>query len=1144
MRYIILLILCCCYLTSYAQFGEERVISTYSYTNPVVLAGDIDNDGDQDLLTTSFSDKKLAWIENSDGLGSYTKEQVLDNTKIGRHIALADINNDSLLDIVYVSDSQLGWYQNEEAGRFRSEITLDTYTDIPKDLKVIDLDLDGDEDLILINDSGILFYENTDGSAQFGPKVVLENRTDGLNIHPADMDGDGDIDILSMGASANGASILLHENLSENNFESTGDNIFSIAGRSIDAADIDNDNDLDIVLSIWGKQEAVWIENLGARNFGDTTHIVNKIKYAEDHAVADYDNDGDMDVMVLAYDDQTITWAENLEGKGNFGNKSVILETSYDPRSAISTDVDNDGYQDLVVSTSSSIFWTRNLAGEEFSPAMLIPEGTVFSDPIAAADMDNDGDIDIISCSFGNKSIQWHENDGLGFFTETHYIRGNLNNPTDLEIDDVNQDGLPDIFYTNSETFALLLNDGTGDFQHLTLLDQNTYAIEKIQVVDLDGDGRKDLIQSLNELNWMKNLDGNGTYSDPIMIQDEDAFCEAMDINDDGDFDLLVTGVNFGWYENDGSGNFGSLKLIEPDPNYLVSQIVQHDVDGDGLQDVFIVKTGEIAWYPYLGNGTFGAKQVLDMEGRSVLFVDIDDDSEIDILNSFGMWYENLGNGNYSEGQELGQDFQTARNLVADMDGDGDDDLVYVNPVVWDIYWRANLQEKALATGRSFFDENANGTKESNEVNLLNQEITLLPDGLSQWTNTFGVTNFRVESGSHTMEHLPATDWSFTTPDFYNFDTANFNNNFDFGLVPEKEYGSVEINITSAPTRCSFTIPAWVSIRNTGTQTLTGKVSLEMDELTDYISSDQNVAVDGKTLTWQVSELYPSYEQVFRIEVRIASVAFLGAEIILDSSAELYSADNTLAQVEALPYSSIINCAYDPNDKLVHPDREGEENYTLFEEKLIYTVRFQNTGTDTAFTVVIRDDLDANLDWTTMRPLTASHDYETTLNERGQLTFTFDNILLPDSTTNEALSHGFIKYSIEHKDDLPENTVISNTAGIIFDFNEPVITNTTINTLVSELPTSTTSIDLQESIVKVYPNPTDGKLVFELLDTDNAQSYKLNIFNGSGQSIADRQLRGSRIELDLGGHAAGIYYYQLVNKDSQEMRAVGRFVIQ
>ncbi len=151
---------------------------------------------------------------------------------------------------------------------------------------------------------------------------------------------------------------------------------------------------------------------------------------------------------------------------------------------------------------------------------------------------------------------------------------------------------------------------------------------------------------------------------------------------------------------------------------------------------------------------------------------------------------------------------------------------------------------------------------------------------------------------------------------------------------------------------------------------------------------------------------------------------------------------------------SIINCAYDPNDKQVYPRRSEQPpfdaNYTLLDERLEYTIRFQNTGTDTAFNIVIRDTLSSNLNWATFLPGSASHPCEATLHDDGLLEFHFRHIMLPDSNVNEPGSHGYVNFSIFAKQNLPEGTPIENSAGIYFDFNPPVVTNT-VNSVMEEM---------------------------------------------------------------------------------------------
>ncbi|MGV3540155.1 MAG: DUF7619 domain-containing protein [Rufibacter sp.] len=169
--------------------------------------------------------------------------------------------------------------------------------------------------------------------------------------------------------------------------------------------------------------------------------------------------------------------------------------------------------------------------------------------------------------------------------------------------------------------------------------------------------------------------------------------------------------------------------------------------------------------------------------------------------------------------------------------------------------------------------------------------------------------------------------------------------------------------------------------------------------------------------------------------------------------------------------------SFDPNDKQVVPVGLTSEKYTPTNTLLRYTVRFQNTGTDVAYRVVVVDTLSAELDMSTFAVGAVSHPYKLAVSgkERPVLTFTFDNIMLPDSGTNQAGSNGAIQFSIKPKAGLAEKHLIENFADIFFDYNEPVRTNTTQNRIydmppvVSTKPLSAQQVEVSPVITSFSP---------------------------------------------------------------------------
>lgn len=183
-------------------------------------------------------------------------------------------------------------------------------------------------------------------------------------------------------------------------------------------------------------------------------------------------------------------------------------------------------------------------------------------------------------------------------------------------------------------------------------------------------------------------------------------------------------------------------------------------------------------------------------------------------------------------------------------------------------------------------------------------------------------------------------------------------------------------------------------------------------------------------------------------------------------------------------YSPSIRGSYDPNGKSSLPQGAGPDKAILPGQELSYLIRFQNTGTDTAYEVVIRDTLDPSFDLISFRRGAASHAYSFEIFGKGILEWRFSNIYLPDSNTNEPKSHGFVQYYIRPKSNAPLGTQLSNSAAIYFDNNVPVITNTTTHTIQESLgeKNASTSVlsPLNEPTIRVYPNPSKDRVMISV----------------------------------------------------------------
>ncbi|MBL4653480.1 MAG: T9SS type A sorting domain-containing protein [Flavobacteriales bacterium] len=247
----------------------------------------------------------------------------------------------------------------------------------------------------------------------------------------------------------------------------------------------------------------------------------------------------------------------------------------------------------------------------------------------------------------------------------------------------------------------------------------------------------------------------------------------------------------------------------------------------------------------------------------------------------------------------------------------------------------------------------------------------------------------------------------------------------------------------------------------------------------------------------------------------------------------------SLGFVVQLPLDDIdpdveIDCAeivdsFDPNDKAVIPQGITEFHYVNTNVQLSYKIRFQNTGTDTAYKVVVKDVLSKHLDISTLEFGSSSHPYilDVSGTEYPVLTFTFNNINLLDSATSVLYSQGYLNYKIYPKKDLLEKTVVHNNAYIYFDFNEAIITNDAFislfdTTITGEpLTVEETSSKDNTSWVSIYPNPANTQITIATNFEGNAV-----IFDMLGrQRIA--LVISSNNEINVSHLPNGIYFLQV-----------------
>ena len=228
-----------------------------------------------------------------------------------------------------------------------------------------------------------------------------------------------------------------------------------------------------------------------------------------------------------------------------------------------------------------------------------------------------------------------------------------------------------------------------------------------------------------------------------------------------------------------------------------------------------------------------------------------------------------------------------------------------------------------------------------------------------------------------------------------------------------------------------------------------------------------------------------------------------------------------------------IQGAFDPNDKTGYPTGTGTDRLIGQNTDITYLLRFQNTGNDTAFSVVLRDTLPPQLDISSIETGASSHPYMWNLEGKGVLSFTFNNIRLLDSFTNEPKSHGFVKFRIKQKKDLPIGTKIENQAGIYFDYNTPVMTNRTFHIIAKDLLLTATVDYLADNKIRirVFPNPFSNATTFEIDPSVSEGIFEL--FDLNGQVLRREKFENNRFEFQRQDLRTGIFIFKISTTDGR-----------
>ena len=326
----------------------------------------------------------------------------------------------------------------------------------------------------------------------------------------------------------------------------------------------------------------------------------------------------------------------------------------------------------------------------------------------------------------------------------------------------------------------------------------------------------------------------------------------------------------------------------------------------------------------------------------------------------------------------------------------------------------------------------------------------------------------------------------------------------------------ISVYLHAGISRVGFPFTLWVHVINhTGSTGENVTATLTHDPLFSFISGTAGAVSSPGQVQWSIPALGPFEQRWLNATVQVPpDPGLLGyvhdySAVATSTSLETITFNNTYAG------QGTVVASYDPNDKVGTTNNSGSTMVYLLDqdEWIDYLIRFQNTGTDTAFTVVIRDEIEEDLDLESLQILGASHAFTPLFSAARELVFTFNGINLPDSTTDWLGSQGFVSLRMRPRAGLIAGDVVENTASIYFDFNDPVITEPSV--LTAEFSTGVQ--ELSGSAPGPRPNPGAEGFVWDL-----GNMVRLDLLDLAGR-VARSQLGRTGVRFNAQGLPSGTY---------------------
>ena len=441
-----------------------------------------------------------------------------------------------------------------------------------------------------------------------------------------------------------------------------------------------------------------------------------------------------------------------------------------------------------------------------------------------------------------------------------------------------------------------------------------------------------------------------------------------------------------------------------------------------------------------------------------------------------------------------------------------------------------------VISGHVFYDSNQDSVYNSSDIYLSGRAVELYPGPRWTYTDNSGAYRFLAPQGNYGVKLMSNYYYDFVNADSQAVTLGAVNiDTVDFAVKPNSHFYTPHVYVYGRA-RCNSTETYSIYYYGQTVLPLDLKIKFYHSPNTPYVSSSMTPdSIVGDTIYFSFSDTLYTAGSI-NINLQIPTI---GDTVGFYTSLESYSLSGLYYGTTSADLTQIVRCSWDPNDKAVSPQGVESQHYTLFSDTLFYHIRFQNTGTDTAYDVHVLDTLNTNLDINSMQVISSSHTVTTELKQNGVVDFKFLNIMLPDSNVDKPGSEGYISYTIRTKPGLPENTVVTNRAYIYFDQNSPVLTNITDNTMVSQIPVGIFRPEGNLN-VSIYPNPF-SQAINVRINNPKVIPYIITVTDLQGRELSRTSLHPNATKIDLSTLSPGIYLYRLINGQDNSTE-VGRIV--